>query len=548
MELIKKNSFTNEKINLSEYDNYTFINDKYIIVTKDNLEGIIDYNGNIIIDIKYDSISYENGYFIVKSNEKCAIIDKSLNEIRCELDNIIYLNDNVFIVESDNHEFLIKVSDGKYNKLTFNYDEIDILNGKYLKTSRKRKRGLIDYNGNTILDPIYDSVNFIDDVNVVCYKNNNAGVFNVKDKKQVISFDYNSIHKYNNNLFACTIDNKTKVINKDGNVLFKSKYLIVSDFKYGYAVIGNNDKYGIIDMFGNILIEPIYNSTKPIILKDRFIFINNPEILILNKEKKEFKFQMEERYDNYYQVKKNNKYGILDINSGELILNTIYDNIGYLGCYDDIRYFYAKLNNKYYIYDKNGNLLGGRYFDSFDFISNFDDNFIVIIEDKKYILNKEGRLKSLMYDNIYIHEFNLFDVELNNKHGVVSEDLNEIIKPIYDEVIIYENYIVTKLNDIYTIFDRLGNIILDKSNVKPYIKDNDTVVLDNRLYDLNNIKQEYKLLLYHNKEVVNKKKYTDANEREIDYNKYNEKLSKINKKVSNYRRKQYKDFKDDFSK
>ena len=51
----------NKTIN-NTYINYHFTNDNYLIATnKDNLQGIIDYNDEIIFDFKYDNIiNYNN--------------------------------------------------------------------------------------------------------------------------------------------------------------------------------------------------------------------------------------------------------------------------------------------------------------------------------------------------------------------------------------------------------------------------------------------------------------------------------------------------------
>ena len=64
-------------IKISEgYDEYKFINQEYIIVTKDKLEGVIDLNNNIIINPEYNQIGYYKNKNLIGYNETNIIIKK----------------------------------------------------------------------------------------------------------------------------------------------------------------------------------------------------------------------------------------------------------------------------------------------------------------------------------------------------------------------------------------------------------------------------------------------------------------------------------------
>lgn len=73
-----------------DYDYYQILNSKYIIVTKNNKKGIINYENDLIIETIYEEIGYmQNGYLtgynlnqiIVKQNEKYGIISYKNGEI-----------------------------------------------------------------------------------------------------------------------------------------------------------------------------------------------------------------------------------------------------------------------------------------------------------------------------------------------------------------------------------------------------------------------------------------------------------------------------------
>ena len=75
----------------SGYDDYEFINDNYIIVTKGNKQGVIDKEDNIVVSISYDQIGWYtnsvlNGYnlenIVAKKGEKFGIISFKTGEVK----------------------------------------------------------------------------------------------------------------------------------------------------------------------------------------------------------------------------------------------------------------------------------------------------------------------------------------------------------------------------------------------------------------------------------------------------------------------------------
>ncbi len=99
-----------EGIKIAEnYDEYKFINDNYIIVTKNKLKGVIDTNNNKTIEIKYTDIGYYKNKYLTGYNTN-SIIVKSDNVY-----GIINYKDGTVIEE-------IKYKESEINKL------LDIIN------------------------------------------------------------------------------------------------------------------------------------------------------------------------------------------------------------------------------------------------------------------------------------------------------------------------------------------------------------------------------------------------------------------------------------
>ena len=132
------------KIINDTYDTYRFTNDKYLIATNnEKLQGIIDYNGEILFEFKYKEIlDYNYNHIAYKENKKIGItnINKTIN-IKPKYDNVVLIDehtyayfdtDGYYIAEYDNE---IPISNTIYdyiyskNKVIFtiNDNKIDIL-------------------------------------------------------------------------------------------------------------------------------------------------------------------------------------------------------------------------------------------------------------------------------------------------------------------------------------------------------------------------------------------------------------------------------------
>ena len=135
-------------------------------VAKDKKVGAEDAKGRrIIAPTKYDNISYNNGYFIVKQKKKTGICNKKGKEIITpNYDNVYY---------SDHNSFWIK-KNGKYgvcnmygNEIIMpKYDDIayhdeDKYN-EYYGIKLGKKHGVCDLKGDVVIEPIYDAVTFTD--------------------------------------------------------------------------------------------------------------------------------------------------------------------------------------------------------------------------------------------------------------------------------------------------------------------------------------------------------------------------------------------------
>ena len=164
--------FANEK---------AILNDMLVVSNENNngMYGVIDINGNAILEDKYDNITYlpETGDFKVESDGKVGILGNK-GETRIQI-----MYDSIELMDSDAGLYLAS-NDGKYGvidirgsiKIYIENDEIGvdilpfsqnniknkyILAGNLIPVKKNNLWGLYDLNGNQVVDFYYDSFGYI---------------------------------------------------------------------------------------------------------------------------------------------------------------------------------------------------------------------------------------------------------------------------------------------------------------------------------------------------------------------------------------------------
>lgn len=218
--------------------------------------GVIDTNGDTILEAKYDNIEYlpYTGDFLIESNGKYGIVSGS-KETKIQ---IIY--DSIELMDSDAQLYLVK-KDNKYGILDFNgkikihieNDEIGvdisnfaqngiknnyILADNLIPVKKDKYWGLFNKNGNQVTDFKYDSLGYI--------VNNNKNALNL-----LVIPDYNV-------LVACK-DKKYTLINSSGNELFAPVaddiYMTISEGQTYYYIMANNNQMNAIEFLDSIGIK-----------------------------------------------------------------------------------------------------------------------------------------------------------------------------------------------------------------------------------------------------------------------------------------------------
>lgn len=268
--------------------------DKYnncLVLQKDSKQGISDLNGNIKIDIKYDNIYISGKYLNAQKENQIDIYDYRTNQI-INLENIVGLNqtinDNYSIAITSDEKF--KIWDISKNELKENqYEYLEYIYDDYFITFKNGKFGVIDADGNKIIDFKYDSIQKISDTkllqaidydkNIITIIYDGRILTNMKNAVTIVKDNYLILHSDNDmkyidfegnitesnkvfdrKIYAKKEKDKWGFVDKNGNQIIEPKYEFVTELNnYGFAGIKSAGKWGVINSNGEIIIEPTYS-------------------------------------------------------------------------------------------------------------------------------------------------------------------------------------------------------------------------------------------------------------------------------------------------
>lgn len=479
------------------------------IVSKNQMQGYIDTNGNKIIPIAYDQIVLMDDCPYL-----CAIIEESLYKYK---KGIFRLDGtNVIPVKYEFINILWNKEKSDYYFQTNNYSKYGIYNskGKEIIPTEAAKIELINFKNVELFKAafgrIHDSNKDFDDLTS----------FKIFDKKGVVFYPYASdeeiyfepTDKYPEPIgIGIKLHNEKdlySLYDENGNILFNYQKIIPIEDKNTRNYPNNIYKQYIVSCKGK---EGIYNAiqgclTIPIIYES--INVVNSNTFIIRKEKKygvlgddnktiipiEFDYIYFNYIDNYFFTTKDNKTGVYNI-EGKIIIPIKFENITY-----NNDYFFIKENNKIGIYDKDGKNIIPVEFDNIDFNDNY---FIVKKANKVGVYDNEGKniIPPIEFDYINYYQNSHFFVRSNYKEGIYNINGENIIPVEFDYIHYIQNYncfLVNKNNKngvfnnkgeqiISTEYDEINiphihQIFLIQKNYKWGIYENDNKILPT-IYD-----------------------------------------------------------------
>lgn len=283
----------------NKYQNIEFNEEAGLfIVEATGKYGVLDKQGEKILDINYDSIQIQgNSIFALKENESYEF---DINGNQKEY------NDNYKLItvptENPNYNIAVKIDDSgtRYGVSDANeniiidceYSYIEYLSGDYFVVcDLSYKVGILNSANETVLDFNYSLIRKIENTNLVqamyaedsiieIYSNNMDKIYSAKNTKINVEEKYVKLYSENNllyvdyngstisntkilkdnTLFAYSKNGRWGFVNKDSEIIIDCIYDKVTDFnEYGYAGIKLDGKWGVMNSDGEIILEPTYD-------------------------------------------------------------------------------------------------------------------------------------------------------------------------------------------------------------------------------------------------------------------------------------------------
>ena len=364
-ELFKEYDKVQALENYDENKNMWYENN-VLLVEKDGKYGLINIDGDKILDIVYDKIyslkGVKNSLITVKE-QKLGLVDNLGQEV---------IKNNYEEIKSlgkDTKNYIVKENGkyGVYGILDCKYQEIKALNNNEIfcvKENNKYK--VINKEEKEVFTEKFDNIETIKN-NVIVYKNSKGYTAYNVNTKQKLSKAYTELTYTSNNMFIAKVKNNYGIINMENETEVKTEYSNINyyeDVKIYELEKKDSDVNIVLD--GNLkeITKGIVNETNA---EKSYIRVWTEEgykyYKTTGEEKKSSEILTQ---NNLFLSKQNNKYGFVDKN-GNVVVDYIYDDAKEQ---NEFGYIAVKKDGLWGCLDKKGNVICNTKY-------NLDENLLV---------------------------------------------------------------------------------------------------------------------------------------------------------------------------
>lgn len=434
----------------------------YFVVFQNNKWGVIDSNGNNVIDPSYEEmitipnskndvflcvydVNYETGEYKTKAlNSKNEEIFTQYEQIEAipnqDTNNNMWYEDNVLKVKKDGKYGIINLA-GK-ELTSFQYDEITAIEGirNTLKVTKDGKVGVIDKEGKEILTTQYTDVTSLGKDNkigfIVKVEDEKYGIVDYSNQT-ILETKYDGIEKvYGNDMYVVKQAGKQILVKKDGTEILNNGLDEIKEILKNAdngIIYTQNGKYGVMKTTGEVTIAPDYEELK-------------------------------EAKTGLFIAKQNGKYGIIDIQKVTKI---------------EPNYLSISYNEKADLYVAEKEDYSNDIIDNTFTIK--QSGILIDLDDEKgYLTLKQG--EEYKYYNFKFEEKNVAEIYTSNtlfkskkdgKYGFVDKDGKVIVDYQYDDATEQNRcgYAGIKKDGKWGAIDNKGNIVQEPTyNLEDYLK------------------------------------------------------------------------------
>lgn len=376
--------------------------------------GVIDNNGNKVIDFSYDEI------IVIPNNKKPVFV--------CTYD-----------VQDATGEYKTRVLNEKGEEILKGYDNVEAIDNydskqniwfedNLLRVKKSGKYGMINFEGKVVLECEYDSIYALKGVieNIVVEKDGRVGLVNSKGQT-IINNEYSKIQ-----------------VLKEG---YKSEYLVTN----------TEGKYGTVSTSGTKVLEPIYDEIKYINSNEAYSVKLNGELQLVNNKGETLQKSEGEEYiyskgENVI-VSKDGKAGIEKL-TGETVIPYDYEELKYAFSI----YYMAKKDGKYGVININNEIVK-----DFEYINMY------CIEEGSFIVADKTETETIILDSNLSQKLSGIISEINIAKGYIKMYTSNEYK-YYNfkfeekkntEILSQNTLFLSKKDGKYGYTDKAGNVVVN---------------------------------------------------------------------------------------
>ncbi len=287
------------------------------IVEKQDKYGVIDDSGQFVIPAIYDRMEHPSVYsyvsmtFVAESESRYLIFKPDGTLLLEEKYSDFYFSririknefQDCYNLKNLNNKYGVVGVDGEI-LIPFDYEQIDLFEGDSLTKARlKDKYGVINSKNYPVFPFEYDNISLEKHCNyIILVKDGSYGVAD-REGEIIIPFEYTSINPSahnRNNIFLVKKSNGYGLLSIQNELITSDYYDYISNWvEYGPEgthFIVENGKKGLLSKDGEELVKPIYEK----------LYYLSSDIIIVSKEEKEGiiningKIILEIKYDRIY--------------------------------------------------------------------------------------------------------------------------------------------------------------------------------------------------------------------------------------------------------
>lgn len=406
----------------------------WIIVSGPEGKGAFHEYGEEIFAPEYDDIQLFYTRVLAQKGKKFWLYDrmKRTTEMVGEFDSAI-LTKNGQVIGKNSEDYFLPISKKPYKV----YKDLREINENFIISHETSGFGLINREGEYILDPIIDEMIYLEDDYFYAFDGNQYMLIKAREERADIK--YTSYHKITleNNMMLEYIHGKLRrVMKNDGILLDMVGMEKVSQVgKNQFNVFSRDNKVGLLGANGwevnpSANLEQIFpgsDNLYPSIKSGKYGFINKSgNWAVTNRFEAVNPFS-----EGLAAVKSMGKWGFVN-SQDQIVINPEFDTVGKFSS----GFAVVKKNGKSHLINRTGEIIEGKDYDQ---ILTLPDNYYITEEKGLFgLINANGiEIIAPQFDEIRKEARDIILVRKGEKYGIVDEKGNYVL-PLYYKNILFD--------------------------------------------------------------------------------------------------------------